>query len=241
MMIIVALFSSLLFAAAAPKTSPTQKADGKLELIRKIPHSGYSEGIDYYNGFIWHTLPDAILKIDPKDGTILERYKPATDYSESPTWFKGKFYELSFSDNSISIGKIVNKKMVFTRAGTTPEIHGWGITHDNKSIIITGDYSPRLYFLNPSTLKVERTITTPVSALEDLAWDGDGIWASSYTEHRGQVFRINPKDGSIDQFFTLSDPEECPVIDGTAWDGKGLWVTGKHCPSIYLFKNPYKK
>lgn len=218
---------------------------GKLELIRKIPHSGYSEGLDFHKGFLWHALPDAILKIDPKDGTIVERFKPATEYGESIAWFNGKIYGLSFTDNSISIGSIQGrgpkKQLLFKRAADTPEVHGWGIAHDGKSLIITGNYSPILYFLNPKTLKVERTITTPVTALEDLAWDGTGIWSSSFTEHRGQVFRISPKDGKIEKFFSISSPEDCPIIDGIACDGTTLWVTGKHCPSIYQFKNPYSR
>ncbi|MBI1860849.1 MAG: glutaminyl-peptide cyclotransferase [Deltaproteobacteria bacterium] len=230
---VLLIFLSALFAA--------EPAPEKLKLLRKIPHSGYSEGIDFHDGFLWHALPDAILKIDPKDGTVVERFKPATEYSESLAWFQGKLFELSFSDNSISIGTFVKKQLTFKRGGDTSEVHGWGIAHDGKSLIITGNYSPILYFLNPKTLKVERTITAPVTALEDLAWDGEGIWSSSYTERRGQVFRINPKDGSVKKYFLLSEPEECPVIDGTAWDGKALWVTGKHCPSIYQFKNPYLK
>ena len=168
----------------------------------------------------------------------MEKFKPATEYSESITWFEGALFNLSFSDNSISKGSLHKKQIVFKRTGDAPDVHGWGITHDKKSIIVTGNYSPTLFYLNPKTLKVEKTLTTNVTSLEDLAWDEKGIWASSFTEHRGQIFRISPSDGKIEQFFTMPEPEQCPVIDGIAVDGKNLWVTGKHCPSIYLVKNP---
>lgn len=212
----------------------------KLEIIRSIPHSGYSEGLDFFDGFLWHALPKEILKIDPKTGTVVERFPPPTDYSESIVWFRNQLFNLSFSDNSIHSAKLGKRGLSFKRVGAVPEVHGWGITHDGQSLIVTGHYSQKLYFLNPATLRVTRFITTTVSALEDLAWDGSSIWTSSFTGYRGQIFRVSPKDGTIDQFFSLPDPEACPVIDGIAHDGKYLWVTGKHCPSIFMIRPPKK-
>jgi glutamine cyclotransferase len=210
-----------------------------LELIRKIPHSGYSEGLDYYQGFLWNSQPKAIVKIDPKDGSVLSRFTPATDYSESLTFFGGKIWNVSFSDNGIYSGKIEGERINFKRVGSTPEKAAWGFTNDGKRLILTGTYnSAVLYFMDPTTLKVIRRLTTTVKDLEDLAWDGKWIWASSFRSHRGEIFRIEPKTGTVTDFFSLSDPENCPLIDGIAFDGKGLWVTGKHCPSIYYFKLP---
>lgn len=221
-------------------------APPKLALVRQIPHSGYSEGLDFFEGFLWHAIPKAILKIDPKDGTVLERFQPATEYSESLTWFKGGLWNLSFTDNSIHIGKLTSGKnkgraLAFKKVGEVPEVHGWGITHNGNQIITTGDYSPKLYFFNPKSMKLEKTLTTTVSALEDLAWDGHGIWSSSFTGYRGQIFRISPANGKIGDFYSLPDPEMCPIIDGIAVDGKNLWITGKECPAIYLVKNPLFK
>lgn len=228
--------AAFLLAVAARADDPGPKE--KLELIRAIPHSGYSEGIDFHDGFLWHTLPQEILKIDPKDGTILKRFPPASAYNESPTWFQGKLWILSYHDNGIRIGTLSGDTFSWERVGSTPEIHGWGITHDGKHIIITGDYSSKLYFLDPKTAQVARTLQTNVVDIEDLAWDGTGIWASSFTHYRGSIFRIDPKTGQANALFELPDPDQCPVIDGLAYDGKSLWVTGKHCPSIYNVKVP---
>ena len=88
---------------------PTFGSDNKkntLELIRQIPHSGYSEGLDYYNNFLWHALPKEIKQIDPKDGTVIASVPPSTEYSESLSWFEGKLWNLSFHDNGLYAGKI---------------------------------------------------------------------------------------------------------------------------------------
>lgn len=219
--------------------SPAALGDA-LEVIRKIPHTGYSEGLDFHEGYLWHALPKEIVKIDPKDGTVVARFKPGSEYSESVAWFKGKLVNLSYSDNGIYEGKLAANALAFERKGTTPEAHGWGITQDGKQILITGNYSHKIYFLGED-YKVKRVITSSVSDLEDLAWDGKGIWTSSFTSHKGSIFRVDPKTGAISALFTLPAPEECPVIDGIAYDGKNLWVTGKNCISIYLIKKPSER
>lgn len=215
-----------------------------LKLIGKIPHTGYSEGLDYFEGHLWNAFPESIAKIDPKDGSVLLRFKPATDYSESIMWFQGKLWNLSFSNNGIYNGVLKDGKVAFKKVGTVPEVHGWGITTNGKEIITTGDYSDKIYFMNPKTLKVLRTISAhtkqneKVSGLEDNAWDGKYLWDSSFNSYRGQIFNIHPESGLVEDFYDLPDKEDCPVIDGIAFDGKSLWVTGKHCPSIYHLELP---
>src|SRR5688572_14833185 len=82
-----------------------------LEVIRTIPHTGYSEGLDYADGFLWHALPKEIVKIDPKDGTVVEKFKPGSEYSESVVWIGKTLFNVSFSDNGIYAGLMANGKL----------------------------------------------------------------------------------------------------------------------------------
>lgn len=208
------------------------------KILRKIPHTGYSEGLDFRDGYLWHALPKEILKIDPSDGSVLERFTPPTEYSESLAWWGNDLINLSFTDDSIHIGNLKNGKLSFTKRGRVPEVHGWGVAHDDQHWIATGDYSAKLYFLDRKSLEVKRTIDAEVTALEDLAWDGKWIWSSSFTQRRGQFFRIDPKTGKVPSFYKLHPEDECPIIDGMAYDGKNLWITGKNCMSIYYVEMP---
>ncbi len=212
-----------------------------LEIIRQIPHSGYSEGLDWKDGYLWHALPKEIVKIDPKDGAVLARFAPSTTYSESLKWQGKKLWNVSYSDNGIYEGTLEGKELKFTRKGNVPEDHAWGLEFDGKHLVMTGNYSKVIYFLDPKTMKLARQIETPVKDVEDLAWDGVGFWASSYTEHKGTIFRIDPKTGNISRLFALPNPEACPVVDGLAFDGKDLWLTGKHCTSIYQIRRPSER
>ncbi|MCB0405541.1 MAG: glutaminyl-peptide cyclotransferase [Bdellovibrionales bacterium] len=212
-----------------------------LEFLRRLPHSGYSEGLSYHEKFLWHALPEQIVKIETTDGRVVATYKPATKYSESLTWFQGKLWNVSFSDNGIYAGTLKNGNLSFERVGTTPEIHAWGLTHDGKHLIFTGNFSRKIYFWDPKSRTVVRELETSIKDIEDLAWDGVGLWSSSFTAHKGKIFRIDPKSGRVSGFFELPDPESCPVVDGIAYHDGELWVTGKHCPSIWVLRKPTER
>jgi glutamine cyclotransferase len=221
-----------LFLTAAVAFCLAARAD-KLEVLRSIPHSGYSEGLDWHEGYLWHALEKESLKIDPKDGTVLAHYAPASEYNESLVWFKGVPYQLSYHDDGLYQGTVTGGAIAWKRVATVPEPHAWGSATDGKHVIITGNFSRKIYFLDPKTWKPVRTIETPVGDLEDLAWDGKLLWGSSFTQHPGTIFSIDPKTGAVLGYYELPAPEECPVIDGLAYDGEALWITGKHCSKVY--------
>lgn len=209
-----------------------------LELVRQIPHSGYSEGLHFHGGFLWNSNPDSIVKIDPKDGTVVEKFKPATTYSESIVWALGKLWNVSFRDNGLYAGAPSKNSVEFKKIGEVPEVHAWGIEFIQGKIVVTGDFSAKLYFLDPKNGKLVKILTTEIKDVEDLAWDGKYIWASSFSMSRGSVFRIDIQTGKTKDEFLLPVASQCPVIDGIAVEGKTLWITGKYCPSIYQLKLP---
>jgi len=232
---IVFLFLGLSALAQPPAVSMAKE---KLQVLRTIPHSGYSEGLDFHEGFLWHSLPKEILKISPKDGSIVARFPPATEYNESLTWLNGFLYIVSYSDNGIYRGKLTGDKFQFERVGTTPEVHAWGITHNGRDLFLTGNYSRVIYRMETKDFSIKSTITADVTDVEDLAFDGKDLWSSSFTEHRGSIYRIESKTGKVATIYELPDPDSCPVIDGIAIDGKTFWLTGKNCPSIFNVKIP---
>ncbi len=228
-----AVFALFCGVALGEKSSKTT-----LKVLRQIPHTGYSEGLDFHDGFLWRALPKTLAKISPKDGSVIAQYTPATEYSESLVWLAGVLWNVSFSNNGLYRGELKGSQFEFKRVADVPEVHAWGLVHDGKNLIVTGDYSQKLYFLDAKTGKLVRTLETDRKDLEDLAWDGVGIWASSFTQHRGQIFRIDPKTGKSGPSYTLPDAESCPVIDGLAIEGKTLWITGKQCPALYQVELP---
>ena len=171
---------------------------------------------------------------------VLKSFKPATSYSESIKWDNGQLWNLSFSDNGIYKGKLLRNRFAFKKVAAIPdEKHGWGIEVVGNQIAVTGNYSPRIYFFNKKTFKLERIIKLSVSELEDLAFDGKRLWVSSFREKKGKIYAVDLKKGKIVGSFMLPKQYQCTVIDGLAVQGKTIWITGKHCANIYQVKNPY--
>lgn len=218
-----------------------EEREQKLEIIKKIPHSGYSEGLDFHEGFLWHALPKEIVKIDPKDGQVLARFSPASEYSESIKWFNGRIWNLSFSDNGLYQGELKGTSLVFKKITTLPEPHGWGIERIGNDLVVSGNFSSYLYFFDTQKMKWGRVLKTEATEIEDLAWDGQWLWSSSFSSHSGKIFALDISSGKIQGFWALPEKDQCPVIDGIAVQGKTLWITGKDCPSIYQVKIPKQR
>ena len=220
-----------------PQTGPTPLPP--LTLAGTLPHSGWSEGLDVHGGELWHAFPGDIRVFDLDTGDPLRRYEPPSSYSESLAWVRGRLWNVSYHDANIYVGETTTAgELAWTVAGTTPEEHGWGITFDGTHVILTGHGSELLYFLDPDTAAVVRTITTPIDDLEDLAWHDGAIWASSYSELPGQFFRVDPANGAVVDVHALPDPAECAIVDGLAVHAGKLYVTGKNCPFVYVYLLP---
>ena len=168
------IYLGLLATLALPALSQNLP---RLELIRKIPHSGYSEGLDFHDGYLWNPLTrktqsvqfngsmqtesqSLILKIDPADGTVLAKFPGPTKESESIKWIKGVPIHVSFENDGIYTGSFsAAGDLLFKRVGTTPEAHAWGLEYDGKDLIMTGNFSPNLYFVDPKTFKKRRVVS----------------------------------------------------------------------------------
>lgn len=241
--IVVAACGEPAGGSGSPTPNPTATGEptptpgpGGPTLIRTMEHSGWAEGLEVHEGELWHAYPSSHRVLDLMTGAELRRYTPPSGYSESITWFEGKLYNVTYDDQNLYAGTLNAAGLFDWRiVGTVPEIHAWGITHDGDSIIVTGNGTENLYFLDPANGALRRTITTPIDDLEDIAWDRGAIWASSYSELHGQFFRIDPATGSVLDVHSLPDPTECEIVDGLAVADGLLYVTGKNCPKIYVF------
>jgi len=107
-------------------------------------------------------------------------------------------------------------------------------------VVVTGNGSHFLYFLDPDDGSLVRTVETPIDDLEDIAWDRGAIWASSYSELRGRFFRLDPETGEVLDVFALPEEEAAlcydGIVDGLAVADGILYVTGKHCPHVWIYE-----
>jgi glutamine cyclotransferase len=169
---------------------------------------------------------------------------PETLFGEGVTRFGDRVYQLTWRE-----GKILTYDAATLEAGSTHAINteGWGITHDGRQLIYS-DGSPRLRFLDPEDLSVQREVTVTLNGralprINELEYVDGAVWANVWQAN--QLVRIDPASGVVTAIADLRGilaPEDrrpdTDVLNGIAWDGEAntLWVTGKRWPWIYRIR-----
>jgi glutaminyl-peptide cyclotransferase len=228
--------------------------DGKLrvykaEVVATLPHDGeaFTEGLFFQDGALYESTGEVgtsgFRKVKPETGEVLQQSELEPPYfGEGIVAFNGKLYQVTWQDKA---GFIYNLKD-FTRSGTfSYDGEGWGMTHDDKSLILS-DGTANLRFLDPATLKVTSTLKVtaegcPVAKLNELEWIDGEIWANIW--ETGLIARIDPSSGKVRSFVDVSalgpfQRDRDDVANGIAYDatGKRIFVTGKRWPQLYQIK-----
>ena len=162
-------------------------------------------------------------------------------FGEGITVFQDKIYQLTWKRKA---GYIYDKA-TFKVVGTFKYSgEGWGITHDDKHLIVS-DGTSTLRFLDPQTFKVVKTLSVRYNGrllpeLNELEFINGEIWANVW--FKDQIVRISPKTGEVVALVNLAGlypvrfrSERDAVLNGIAYDKKGqrLYVTGKRWPKLF--------
>lgn len=124
---------------------------------------------------------------------------------------------------------------------------GWGLTTANTQLI-RSDGSDKLYFHNPATFAIEKTLNVTyngqaITNINELEYHQGYVWANIW--HDNSIIKINLTDGKVKARYDLTklvktlnlkDPES--VLNGIAYDEKrqAFWLTGKNWPKLFLVR-----
>jgi len=115
---------------------------------------------------------------------------------------------------------------------------GWGMTHDDKNLIMD-DGTNVLTYINPTTYKIVKKLqvydnTNPLVYLNELEYSDGFIYANIWTTDT--IVKIDPKTGKViskinlEGILTMSNStKHVDVLNGIAIDPvtKKMYVTGK--------------
>ncbi len=213
--------------------------------------NAYTQGLEFYNGTLLEGTgqngESTLRKTDYKSGNISKSVPLSPDYfGEGITVFNGKIYQLTWKNK---IGFIYNAETLAQEKTFNyfADIEGWGLTHNDKHLIMS-DGSNKIYFLDPATQKMVRTInvysdTNAIPELNELEWIDGKIWANIY--QKDAVAIINPENGAVEAVIDLSllktkvkQHEELDVLNGIAYNSttKTIFVTGKNWDKMFEIK-----
>ncbi|CAL8471356.1 g10898 [Coccomyxa elongata] len=264
---IVSLGLGLLFAVVIllrTKAQLTVSAGPQLftyELVKEYPHdpNAFTQGIEFdRNGaleFFWESTgmhgQSTVRQVELETGNVLRSKALApSDFGEGLAKFGNKLYQEVWQSGKLYEYDINNFDDVKTLAG--PLTDGWGITTDNKSLILS-DGSSTLSYIDPTTLAVQKTLQVtdgglPAFALNELEYVNGEIWANIWLTDC--IARIDPATGIIKAWIQLAQLRTAlkaqniqqtypmDVLNGIAYDeatGR-VFVTGKYWPRLYEIK-----
>ena len=226
------------------------------EVVQSYPHNetSFTEGLEIHNGFIYEGTGEFgtsfLYKNDLKTGKTLKSVKLADKYfGEGITIFNNRIYQLTYQTK---VGFVYNlENMALVDSFHFESAEGWGMTHDEKYLIMD-DGTNILTYLDPTTLKTVKKLQVyddkdATVYLNELEYSDGFIYANLWTTNL--IVKIDPQTGKvlskIDLYgiMMLSNPNKpIDVLNGIAIDPvtKKMYVTGKLYPKLFEIK-PVKK
>jgi glutamine cyclotransferase len=214
--------------------------------------TAYTQGLEFYNGTLLEGTgqngESTLRKTDYKTGNVSKSVPLSPDYfGEGITVFNGKIYQLTWQNK---IGFIYNAETLVQEKTFNyfADIEGWGLTHNDKYLIMS-DGTNKIYFLDPETQKMDRSInvysdTNAIPELNELEWIDGKIWANIW--QKDVVVVINPENGAVESvidFSALKTKNKKTLLDGEVLNGiaynpitKTVFITGKDWDKMFEIK-----
>lgn len=212
--------------------------------------NAYTQGLEFYNGTLLEGTgqngESTLRKTDYKTGKVSKSVPLTPEYfGEGITVFNNKIYQLTWKNK---VGFIYNAETLAQEKTFNyfAEIEGWGLTHNDEHLIMS-DGSSTIYFLDPETQKMVRSInvstdTNAISELNELEWIDGKIWANIY--QKNAVLIINPENGAVESVINFSDLDskienkDKDVLNGIAYNpsSKTVFITGKNWDKMFEIK-----
>jgi glutaminyl-peptide cyclotransferase len=217
------------------------------EVVREYPHDpeAFTQGLIFRDGFLFESTGQlgrsTLRKVRLETGEVLQRHAlPPDIFGEGLTDWGSQLIQLTWVTNVAFAYDLASFKELrrFTYVG-----EGWGITHDDKRLIMS-DGSPNLRFLDPSTFDEQSRLNVrdhngSVDDLNELEFVKGSVYANVWLTERIAI--ISPDTGNVTAWVDLTGlrprqgaPAE-DVLNGIAYDAAGdrLFVTGKLWPTLF--------
>lgn len=217
-------------------------------IINSYPHDtkAFTQGLEWDDGKIYEGTglrgKSSLRRVLLESGQVEKHLSMGRNYfGEGITVLGDKIYQLTWKSKIIFI---YDKKSLSLIDSKPYPKAGWGLTNDTKSLIAS-DGSANLYFLDPDTLSIQRTITvhdqtSPVRKLNELEYVNGEIFANLYKSDKVAI--ISPQNGAVLGWIDFSELKTLAnvshkeaVLNGIMYDQDRdrLFVTGKYWPKIF--------
>jgi glutamine cyclotransferase len=229
-------------------------------VINVYPHdtSCYTQGLILYENALFESTglytKSRVRKINKLNGQVIKEIKISDEhvFGEGITIFNNRIYQLTWESNKAYSYDV--KSFALLKEFAWP-YEGWGITHNDTSLIISTG-TENVYFVDPVSFKVQKTIKVfdqygYVKGLNELEFINGFLFANQYLTDN--ILKIDIRTGKVAGLLDMKGllvksgiPYEAEkygnatgnVLNGIAYDPvkKSLLVTGKLWPALFEIK-----
>jgi len=227
--------------------APEQK---KVRIIKEFPHDrkAYTQGLEFHENILLEGTGNRgesnLRKVNFSTGKVLQQVDLEGKYfGEGITLFNNKIYQITYTAKKGFVYSLDSLKTLSSFDYNTNSGEGWGLTHDDTHLIMT-DGTQRIYFLDPETYVVEKTLDAythqgPISNLNELEYVDGKIYANIYTTN--QAVKIDANSGMIETVYDLTElrsnlpDNNVDYLNGLAYNKTTdkWYATGKYWPTLF--------
>ncbi|EDZ66683.1 glutamine cyclotransferase superfamily [Nitrosococcus oceani AFC27] len=221
------------------------------QIINSYPHDpeAFTQGLIFDGGFLYESTGkrgrSTLRKVELETGSILQKHSLPTRYfGEGLTLWQDKLIQLTWQRG---VGFVYDKKTFGFLYKFFYSTEGWGLTHDDRHLIMSNG-SSTLSFLDAETFQQVKQIQVHdndkfISNLNELEYVKGEIYANVWLTH--YIARISPETGQVKGWINLEgllgegvSDSSAGVLNGIAYDDKQerLFVTGKYWPKLFEIK-----
>lgn len=238
------------FAETPPLVSEAARPPAVLafEVVNTYPHDrgAFTQGLIWRDGFLYESTGlngrSSLRKVKLDSGEVVQHERIEQQYfAEGLTAWKQRLIQITWQSQKGFSWDIDSFKRGadFSYAG-----EGWGITHDDKRLIMS-DGTSTLRFLDPDTFKETGRLEVtymgkPLPNLNELEYVRGRIFANVWQSN--SIVCIDPATGRVTAQLNLpallSTEDRAggvDVLNGIAYDDRHdrLFVTGKLWPKLF--------
>jgi glutaminyl-peptide cyclotransferase len=214
---------------------------------------GFTQGLEMHGGTLFESTgalagDTRLNTIDPASGRVTQLANFGKKFfGEGLTILHDNIFQLSWQEHEVFVYDLRGK---LTRKMRNPR-EGWGLANDGTSLIFT-DGGDRLYYANPETFEITRSVpvrygATALGAMNEIEHVEGKIYGNVFMTW--SIVRVEPSTGCVDAIAELQplwgrlspqerahvDSDSNFVLNGIAYDkAKSLfYVTGKNWRTIF--------
>ena len=236
------------FPEALPDTISDDIPVYTYKIVNVYPHdpNAFTQGLVFDDGILYEGTglygSSTLREVELETGEILQIHELASQFfGEGVTIYRDAIIQLTWKSN---VGFVYDKNSFELLREFKYPTEGWGITHDEKRLIIS-DGTSTLHFLHPETFEELEQVEVydnngPMNRLNELEYIQGEIYANVWktdsiariSAQTGQVLGWIKLDGLLSQEDDIGSVD---VLNGIAYDAKDdrLFVTGKLWPRLF--------